>query len=533
MTSNNRKGIGGAIACITVGILLAIATITTDAASVHNTIWSLLPPVIAIILALATKEVYSALLAGIISGGILYAGFDLEGSITHVYHDGLVAVLADPYNIGILIFLVLLGIIVSLMNRSGGSSAFGHWAQKHIKNRVSAQLATIALGVVIFIDDYFNCLTVGGVMRPVADKFRISRAKFAYLIDATAAPVCILAPISSWAAAVSGFVPGETNGLALFLKCIPYNFYALFTIIFMIAITVTKNDFGLMKRHEENAMAGDLFSTPERPYAHGEEGRVREDGKMIDMLMPVISLITFCVIGMVWSGGFFKGVEFIKAFSESDASIGLPIGAFFSLIFTMVFYISRKVMRFQDFIACVPAGFISMIAPILILTFAWTLKSMTDSLGAAVYVSGIIANSASVLVDFLPVMIFLIGCFLAFATGTSWGTFGILIPIVVSAFQQTDPELMIISMSACIAGAVCGDHCSPISDTTIMASAGAHCYLINHVKTQLPYAMTVAGVSAISFVLAGITRQLFVSWSVGLMLIIGILVFLNKRQDRP
>lgn len=514
---------------IALAILLIVAASTTTSETVQASVWSLLPPLVAITLALLTKEVYSALFAGIVCGGMLYSGFQFEKTIDHIYTEGLVTVLSDSYNVGILIFLVLLGIIVALMNRSGGAAAFGQWAQRKIKNRIGAQLATIGLGVIIFIDDYFNCLTVGGIMRPVADKFKISRAKFAYLIDATAAPVCILAPISSWAAAVSGFVPGETNGIAIFIQCIPYNFYAFFTIIFMIAITITQIEYGPMKEHESNARRGDLFTTKERPYADASNAdKAIRNGTLVDMLLPVISLIICCIIGMIWSGGYFNGMSFVEAFSQSDASIGLPVGAFFSLIITLCFYMIRRVMTFSEFMECVPEGFISMIAPILILTFAWTLKEMTDSLNAATYVAGLIEGSAAEMMDLLPAIIFLIGCFLAFATGTSWGTFGILIPIVVTAFQETDPQLMIIAMSACIAGAVCGDHCSPISDTTIMASAGAQCYLLNHVKTQLPYALTVAGTSMVSFIIAGFTRQIVISWITGLAIMAVLLIILKK-----
>ncbi|MEF2824338.1 MAG: Na+/H+ antiporter NhaC family protein, partial [Peptococcaceae bacterium] len=391
---------------------------------------------------------------------------------------------------------------------------------------------TIGLGSLIFIDDYFNCLTVGSVMRPVTDKFQISRAKLAYLIDSTAAPICIIAPISSWAAAVSGFVPGDTNGIALFIQCIPYNFYALFTILFMICIAVMKSDYGLMELHELNAIKGDLYTTSERPYDSFEEGIKEEGGHLLDMLLPVLVLIVCCVIGMIWSGGFFEGTSFVESFSNSDASVGLAVGSFFGLIITLVLYMARRVMTFSEFMECVPQGFVSMITPILILTFAWALKSMTDSLGAAPYVAGLIENSAGALVNFLPAIIFLIGCFLAFATGTSWGTFGILIPIVVSAFQETDPQLMIIAMSACMAGAVCGDHCSPISDTTIMASAGAQCFHLNHVNTQLAYALTVAAIATVSFIIAGFLRNAMLGWIVGIILIIGVLFILKKREQK-
>ena len=532
MASKQKPKIGTIVVMAAVVIVLLIAAFTTTAESVQETYWALVPPIVAISLALATKEVYSSLFVGVLTGGLLYSGFSFEGTINHVYSEGVVTVLADSYNVGILIFLVILGIIVSLMNKSGGSAAFGRWAQTKIKNRVGAQLATVGLGALIFIDDYFNCLTVGSVMRPVTDKFKISRAKLAYLIDATAAPICIIAPISSWAAAVSGFVPGEANGIALFIQCIPYNFYALFTIIFMISLAVLKADYGPMDLHEINAIKGDLYTTSERPFDSLEENTKEEGGHLIDMLLPVIVLIICCVIGMIWSGGFFEGNNFVEAFSNSDASVGLAVGSFFSLLITLVLYMIRHVMTFSEFMECVPQGFISMIAPILILTFAWSLKAMTDSLGAAPYVAGLVEGSAGALVNFLPVIIFLIGCGLAFATGTSWGTFGILIPIVVAAFQETDPQLMIIAMSACMAGAVCGDHCSPISDTTIMASAGAQCFHLNHVNTQLPYALTVAGIAAVSFIVAGFTRNAVVGWVVGLILIVAVLTVLKKKEQK-
>ncbi len=532
MTSKKKSGKATWLVMAGVVVILLVAAFTTTAESVQQSFWALVPPIVAISLALATKEVYSSLFVGVVTGGLLYSGFSFEGTINHVYTDGVVKVLSDPYNVGILIFLVILGIIVSLMNKSGGSAAFGRWAQTKIKNRVGAQLATIGLGSLIFIDDYFNCLTVGSVMRPVTDKFQISRAKLAYLIDSTAAPICIIAPISSWAAAVSGFVPGDTNGIALFIQCIPYNFYALFTILFMICIAVMKSDYGLMELHELNAIKGDLYTTSERPYDSFEEGIKEEGGHLLDMLLPVLVLIVCCVIGMIWSGGFFEGTSFVESFSNSDASVGLAVGSFFGLIITLVLYMARRVMTFSEFMECVPQGFVSMITPILILTFAWALKSMTDSLGAAPYVAGLIENSAGALVNFLPAIIFLIGCFLAFATGTSWGTFGILIPIVVSAFQETDPQLMIIAMSACMAGAVCGDHCSPISDTTIMASAGAQCFHLNHVNTQLAYALTVAAIATVSFIIAGFLRNAMLGWIVGIILIIGVLFILKKREQK-
>lgn len=531
-TSKKKFGIGTIVTLVALVAVLLFAAFTTTAESVQETFWALVPPIVAIALALVTKEVYSSLFIGVLTGGLLYSGFSFEGTINHVYSEGIVAVLSDPYNVGIIIFLVILGIVVSLMNKSGASAAFGRWAQTKIKNRVGAQLATICLGILIFIDDYFNCLTVGSVMRPVTDKFQISRAKLAYLIDSTAAPVCIIAPISSWAAAVSGFVPGEENGIALFIQCIPFNFYALFTIAFIILISVLHADYGPMELHELNAIKGDLYTTSERPYENFSDNTKEEGGHLIDMLLPVIVLIICCVIGMIWSGGFFAGTGFVDSFSNSDASVGLAVGSFFALIFMLLFYMARRVMTFTEFMECVPKGFEAMIAPILILTFAWSLKAMTDSMGAATYVAGIIENSAGALVNFLPMIIFLIGCGLAFATGTSWGTFGILIPIVVAAFQETDPQLMIISMSACMAGAVCGDHCSPISDTTIMASAGAQCFHLNHVNTQLPYAITVAGISAVTFVVAGFTRNMFICWIVGAVLIVGTLMFAKKREQK-
>lgn len=533
MSTQRKPGISTAVVLIAVAALMVYAFFTTNADSVQKSFWALVPPVVAIILALISKEVYSSLFVGVLAGGLLFSGFNFQGTVNHMYKDGFVAVLSDAYNVGILIFLVILGIIVALMNRAGGSAAFGNWARRKIKTAQGAQYATILLGMLIFIDDYFNCLTVGSVMRPVTDEFKVSRAKLAYLIDATAAPICIIAPISSWAAAVSGFVPGEESGIALFIKCIPFNFYALLTIIFMFALTFLKADYGLMDVHEINAKKGDLYTTSERPFAELEDEEINTDGHLANMVVPVVVLIICSVIGMIWSGGFFDGgMSFVDAFSSSDASVGLAVGAFFALLITLVFYMIRRVMTFNDFMECVPKGFNAMIAPILILTFAWTLKAMTDSMGAADYVAGLIENSAGSLLNFLPAIVFFIGLGLAFATGTSWGTFGILIPIVVSAFHETDPQLMIIAMSACMAGAVCGDHCSPISDTTIMASAGAQCAHINHVNTQLPYALTVAVISAISYVVAGFARNAILSLAVGLVLMFIVLVVLKRREDR-
>lgn len=493
----------------------------------YATFWALVPPVVAIALALITKEVYSSLFVGILVGALFYSGFSFEGTVTHIFQGGIISVLSDEYNVGILVFLVILGAMVSLMNRAGGSAAFGRWAGQHIKTRVGAQLATVVLGVLIFIDDYFNCLTVGSVMRPVTDKHNVSRAKLAYLIDSTAAPVCIIAPISSWAAAVTGFVKGE-DGFSIFIQAIPYNFYALLTIVMMIAIVTMKVDYGPMKIHEDNAKKGDIYTTPDRPYENASTEVVNHNGKVIDLVIPIISLIVCCVIGMIYTGGFFSGTDFVTAFSQSDASVGLVLGSFFGLIITIVLYMVRKVLSFSDCMSCIPEGFKAMVPAIMILTFAWTLKAMTDSLGAAVYVEGLVKSSAGSLMNFLPAIIFLIGCLLAFATGTSWGTFGILIPIVVQAFAN-DPKLMIISISACMAGAVCGDHCSPISDTTIMASAGAQSNHVNHVSTQLPYAVTVAAVSFVTYIVAGFVQSAWIALPFGIVLMLAVLFVIKKR----
>ena len=498
--------------------------------ALFSTFWALVPPVVAIGLALITKEVYSSLFIGIAVGGILYSGGSFERTVVHIFQDGIIGVLTDESNVGILVFLVILGAMVSLMNKAGGSAAFGRFAAKGIKTRVGAQLATILLGVTIFIDDYFNCLTVGSVMRPVTDKFKVSRAKLAYLIDATAAPVCIIAPISSWAAAVTGFVEGE-DGFSIFIQAIPYNFYALLTIVMMVGMVLMKVEFGPMLKHERNAVKGDLFTTEGRPYADESDPSVISRGTVMDLLIPIISLIICCVIGMLYTGGFFSGVDFVTAFSESNASLGLTLGSFFGLLITLVLYQVRRVLDFHDCMACIPEGFKAMVPAILILTFAWTLKAMTDSLGADVYVADLVYNHARVLLNFLPAIIFLVGCLLAFATGTSWGTFGILIPIVVGVFQNTNPELMIISISACMAGAVCGDHCSPISDTTIMASAGAQCEHVNHVMTQLPYAVTCAAVSFVTYIVAGFVKTAWIALHVGIVLMLGAMLVLKMMGD--
>ena len=503
-----------------------------ESISQYATIWSLLPPIVAIALALITKEVYSSLIIGIIVGGLIYAGGNFETTITHVITDGFVANVADSYNMGIIIFLILLGALVSMMNKAGGSAAFGRWATKHIKSRVGAQLATIALGVLIFIDDYFNCLTVGSVMRPVADSHKVSRAKLSYLIDATAAPICIIAPISSWAAAVAGFArsAGAENGIKLFIQAIPYNFYALLTIVMMIFIALMKFDYGPMKKHEDNAKEkGDLFTSGTRQAI--EEMEANPKGKVIDLIFPVFVLIVCCVIGMIYSGGFFSGESFIDSFSNSDASVGLAYGAAVTTIITVIYYLCRRVLKFKDLMESLPEGFKAMVPAIMILACAWTLKAMTDSLGAKIFIAQLIEGSAGAFQSLLPAIIFVIAVGLSFATGTSWGTFGILIPIVLSVFGAGQP-ITIVAISACMAGAVCGDHCSPISDTTIMASAGAQCDHINHVSTQLPYALTVAGVSTVSYVLAGFIPNWYIVLPISIVLMIGTLFVIKAATKK-
>ena len=540
MKNSKKRAIATAIVCGVFIALFVIAGLTTGAASeegtsrFYKTFWSLLPPVIAIVLALLTKEVYSSLFVGIIAGALLYSNFSFEGTLTHAFCDGIVASVSDPYNVGIIVFLIILGIIVMLMNKAGGSAAFGRWACSRIKSRIGAQLATIALGVLIFIDDYFNCLTVGSVMRPMTDKSKISRAKLAYLIDATAAPVCIIAPVSSWAAAVSSYVE-EGNGLQLFIKAIPFNFYAILTIVMMIFLAFSGMDYGPMLKHERNAKEkGDIFSGMKKLAATAEEN-ANPKGKVIDLILPIVVLIICCVIGMIYAGGFFEGASFVQAFSDTDASVGLMLGSAVTLIITFIYYLFRRVLTFKEITDCIPEGFKSMVPAILILTFAWSLKAMTDSLGAKEFVEMVVQNSAGGLQYFLPVIIFLIACGLSFATGTSWGTFGILIPITLSVFPLTNP-LGIVCMSACMAGAVCGDHCSPISDTTIMASAGAQCDHVTHVSTQLPYALTVAGVSAVTYIIAGFVPNALIVLPIGIVLMIGTLLlvkllFAGKAKD--
>ena len=494
--------------------------------ALYATFWSLVPPLIAIVLALISKEVYSSLAIGVIFGGLLASGFNFEGTMKTIFEKGFVSVLSSAYNVGILIFLVILGMVVALMNKTGGSDAFGKWASKRIKTRVGAQLTSILLGCLIFIDDYFNCLTVGSVMRPVTDKHQVSRAKLAYLIDATAAPVCIISPISSWAAAVTGFVDGE-DGFALFVKAIPFNYYALLTIVMMIVITVWKFDFGPMRLHEDNAKKGDLFTTGEEKFEDLDRCE-HKNGKLIDMLFPIVALIICCVIGMLYTGGIFSGAGIVEAFSNCDASVGLSMGSFVALIITLAFYIARRSLKFSECMDCLPAGFKAMVPAILILTFAWSLKSITDVLGAKEFVATMMEHSAKGMQLLLPAIIFVVAVCLAFSTGTSWGTFGILIPIVVAVFAGKDSQMMIISISACMAGAVCGDHCSPISDTTIMASAGAQSNHINHVNTQLPYAMLVAAVSFVSYIIAAFVKNAIISLVIAVALMVGVLFIIKK-----
>ena len=498
--------------------------------ALYATFWAALPPLIAIALALITKEVYSSLFLGVVTGAVLYAGADFSGILNHALNDGIIASLSDSYNVGILVFLVILGMLVAMMNHSGGSKAFGLWALKRVKSRVAAQLATIILGVLIFVDDYFNCLTVGSVMKPVTDEFKVSRAKLAYIIDATAAPVCIIAPVSSWAAAVSGFVEGQ-NGLNVFIHAIPYNFYALFTILMMVGIVVMKFDFGKMAEFERAAIEdGDLFTVGNAESNVSAEESDVADGKLIDLVLPVIVLIICCVLGMIYSGGFFEGESFIDAFANSDASVGLSMGSLIALIITVIYYCCRRILTFQKCMECVPEGVKNMISPILILTFAWSLKAMTDSLGLAPYVGELCKNMSGAVVGLIPAVLFLIACVLAFASGTSWGTIGILIPIGL-AITESNPEMTMPVMAACMAGAVYGDHVSPISDTTIMASAGAGCDHLSHVTTQLPYATVVAVISFVSYVIAGFTGSCIIPLIVGAVLLFAALAFLKKNSN--
>lgn len=508
------------IAVLSMAVVAFAEGETETVSNFHATFWALVPPIVAIGLALITKEVYSSLFIGIVLGGLLSANFAPVAALDNVLNEGLISAVSGTA--GIFIFLVILGTIVALVNKAGGSAAFGRWAKTHIKSRVGVMLATFVLGVLIFIDDYFNCLTVGSVMRPITDRHKISRAKLAYLIDATAAPVCMIAPVSSWAAAVSKFTEGTGySGIELFVRAIPYNFYSLMTFVFIIAIVLMKFDYGPMKLHEKNALEkGDLFTTGDR--AENNDIKENSKGRVIDLIFPVLMLVIFCVIGLIYVGGFFSGSDFVTAFGDTDATVGLPWGAIVALIITIIYLIARRVVTFKEAMECIPKGFIAMVPAILILTFATTLKNMTGLLGAADFVGALMDSAASGLANFLPAIIFLVACLLAFATGTSWGTFGILIPIVTAIFDPTS-ELLIIGISACLAGAVCGDHCSPISDTTIMSSAGAQSNHINHVSTQLPYSITVAAIAFVGYLLAAFVQNAFILLPIEIVLTVGTL----------
>ena len=508
-------------------IAQALATVR-QSISQYATIWSLLPPIIAIALALITKEVYFSLFVGILSGALIYSNFSPWGMVTNTF-DVMIAKLSDGWNVGIMLFLVTLGMMVALINKAGGSAAYGRWASKHIKTRVGAIISTCVLGMLIFVDDYFNCLSVGSVMRPVTDKHNVSRAKLSYIIDATAAPVCIIAPISSWAAAVSSVAP-EGQGLTLFIQSIPYNLYALLTLFMVIALAVMKFDFGAMRIHEQNAMNGDLYTTEARPYAGASDEAGNPKGTVLDLILPVIALIVSCVLCMVYTGGFFDGESFMDAFANCDASVGLVLGSFMALIFTAILYLPRKIMNYKEFFNALSDGFKAMVPAMLILTFAWTLSGVTGQMGATVFVAEFVRTSASHMANFLPAIVFLIGTGLAFATGTSWGTFGVLLPIVCSVFPSG--ELMVIAVAACLAGAVCGDHCSPISDTTIMASTGGQCDHINHVNTQLPYALTCAGVSFVGYIIAGFVQNAWIVLPISLAMMFITLLIIKATQKK-
>lgn len=522
-----------------------IADPSTYTCAVYSTFFSLLPPVIAIVLALNTKEVYTSLLVGIASGALLYANGNLELALnTLFFHEegGMIAKLSDSSNVGILVFLVMLGILVALMNKAGGSAAFGRWASKHIHSRAGAQFATLLLGVMIFVDDYFNCLTVGSVMRPVTDRQKVSRAKLAYLIDATAAPVCMIAPVSSWAAAVSGYVQSDAvNGIEMFIKQIPWNYYCLLTLVMIVVLSVMNIDYGSMLTHEYNAQVkDDLFTTPERPFegADDYEKPARGRSSVLDLLLPVVVLIVVCIVSLIWSGGYYDGEseyfhDFVGAFSNSSSGMALALGGLMGMLFTVVYFWLRGAISFEKSMESVPQGFIQMIAPILILTFAWTLCSFTRfGMYSAVFVKNAMAGAGDLKV-FLPAVIFLIGCAIGFATGTSWGTIGIMAPIVVSVFNyDVEPVLCTIGLAAACSGGVMGDHCSPISDTTIMASAGAHCFHLNHVFTQLPYALTASGVAFVSFIIAGLVQSVWLCLAIAVALMIGTLLVIRAIVSR-
>ena len=527
-----KKYLSKIIFALIVIIYIICCAIQAPITEAVGSMWSLLPPVVAIGLALITKEVYSSLFIGILTGGLLFAianGSGFEGMFNTVVKEGIITNIADSYNVGILVFLVVLGIIVVLMNRAGGSSAYGEWAAAHIKTRKGACISTFVLGALIFVDDYFNCLTVGSVMRPVTDKHKVSRAKLAYLIDATAAPICIIAPISSWAAAVAGTVDG-VNGIQLFIDTIPYNLYAILTIIMVIFIAMSDTDYSLMKIHEDNARKGDIFTTRNKAYPDDDKPK-HTRGRVIDLVLPVVILIVMCVIGMIYTGGFFEGEDFITAFANCDASFGLALGSIGALLIIILYFLGRRVLSFTDCMDSIAAGFKQMVPAILILCFAWTLKSMTSLLEAGPFVSGLV-ESVSAIRILLPLILFVVAIGLSFATGTSWGTFGILIPIVTGVFStelastaETGiiPEMVIICISACLAGAVCGDHCSPISDTTIMASTGAQCDHVNHVSTQMPYVFTVAGVCAVGYIISGFVQNVFVVLGASIVMMLAVL----------
>lgn len=542
-TKKRNTWLGAIFVCVVVALAMSMTAFAGEAdaavegSRMYATFWSLVPPLVAIILALITKEVYSSLFVGIVVGGLFYSNFNVKDAFLTIFTDategGMSVKIAG--NVGILVFLVVLGILVALMNKAGGSAAYGRWATNAIKTRRGALLSTFALGVLVFVDDYFNCLTVGSVMRPVTDTHKISRAKLAYIIDATAAPICIIAPISSWAAAVAGVVEG-VNGLDLFIHAIPYNFYALLTIVAMLTLTVTNTDFGPMLMHERNAQLNDdLYTTDTRPFKDAADEKPIGNGKVIDLVLPVIVLIFCCIIGMIYTGGFFDGESFVDAFANCDSPTGLMLGSVAALLITFVLYIPRKVLRFREFMDCLPEGFKAMVPAILILTFAWTLSGVTGLLGADVFVAGLLEGSKGIVQILIPVIVFCIAVFLAFATGTSWGTFGILLPIVVP-IMDPGSELLIITVAATLAGAVCGDHCSPISDTTIMASTGAQCDHINHVSTQLPYALTVAVVSAVNYVLAALIQNWFINLPIAIISMIVTILVIRKiyaTQELP
>ena len=537
MKKSRSNAIVTAVAAVVFIVLMIIAGVRcANGQPLANTAWSLLPPIIAIVLALIIKEAYSALFVGILVGALFTCGFAPVATLDTIVNDGLISALSG--NAGIFLFLVLLGIIVALVNAAGGSAAFGRWAETHIKTRAGAQIATFVLGVLIFIDDYFNCLTVGSVMRPVTDSHKISRPKLAYLIDATAAPVCMIAPISSWAAAVSSTAEDLNTGMSgieLFVRAIPYNLYSLLTFVFIIALISMKFDYGPMRAFEKKAAQGELSAL------ESEEGEsINPKGRVIDLILPVVILIVTCTLGMIYVGGFFGADasgsadyagDFIGAFGNTDAFVGLPWGGLIALLLTVIYLVARKVLSFKEAMACVPKGFIAMVPPIIILTLAVSLKAMINSLGADVYVHDLMFAASASLYSMLPAVIFIVACILAFASGTSWGTFGILIPIVTAVFPA-DSNLLIIGISACCAGAVCGDHCSPISDTTIMASAGAQCEHLNHVSTQLPYAVTVAIVSFIGFIVAGFVQNVYITWIVSFALMLAVLFVIRAIEKK-